>query len=93
MISKSHIKDLKEVRKDIKNTIIQSEIDEIDTSIINESLETYSNENIFYSNFLILLKIYPRISVYTLNNFEDQIIENNFLFDYKVEEIKLMIYK
>ncbi len=87
---KSYIKDLKEVRKDIKNTIIQSEIDEIDTSIINESLETYSNENIFYSNSFNFIENIPQeFQFINFNNFEDQIIENNFLFDYKVEEIKI----
>ncbi len=87
---KSYIKDLKEVRKDIKNTIIQSEIDEIDTSIINESLESYSNENIFYSNSFNFIENIPQeFQFINFNNFEDQIIENNFLFDYKVEEIKI----
>ena len=85
---KSFVKDLKEVKKDVKKTILQSEINEIDTLNIDESLEIYSNENIFYSNSFNFIENIPQdYQFINFNNFEDQVIENNFLYDYAVEEI------
>ncbi len=85
---KSFIKDLDEVRDEVRKSILQSEINEIDISNINQSLKLYSNENVFYSNSFNFIENIPQdYQFINFNNFEDQLIENNFLFDYVVEEV------
>ena len=83
--NKKIVMDFDEVQDDIKNEIVSAEINNFDFIANKENLINYLEESIFYSNSFNFIENIPNeFNFINFNNFEGQIINNNFLYDFSV---------
>ena len=83
------IKKFDEVRDSIKNNILQTEISNFEISPENKSIiKQYLKEYEVYSNsFNFIENIPEQFQTFNFNKFEDEFIQENFFYNYRVIEI------
>ena len=83
------IKKFDEVRDSIKNNILQTEISNFEITPDNKSIiKQYLKEYEVYSNsFNFIENIPEQFQTFNFNKFEDEFIQENFFYNYRVIEI------
>jgi len=83
------IKKFDEVRDSIKNNILQTEISNFEITPDNKSIiKQYLKEYEIYSNsFNFIENIPEQFQTFNFNKFEDEFIQENFFYNYRVIEI------
>ena len=83
------IKKFDDVRDSIKDNILQTEISNFEITPDNKSIiEQYLNEYEVYSNsFNFIENIPEQFQTFNFNKFEDEFIQENFFYNYRVIEI------